>query len=1069
MINKLIEICLRNRFLVISFYLLVIFGGVFGLKHVNMDVIPDIGENQCIVFTDWPGRSPQDVEDQVTYPLTVNLLGVPGVKVIRSQSGFGFSMIFIIFQEKIDFYWARSRVLERLNFIQALLPKDVIPRLGPDATGLGQIFWYTVEGPGYDLGQLRSIQDWYVRYQLNAVEGVSEVAGVGGFVKQYQIDVDPNKLFAHGITTADVYEAVRKSNIDVGAKVVENRSMEFIIRGLGFIKNVTDIENITVGSYNGVPVFIKNIGTVQVGGDFRRGALDKEGAEVAGGIVIMRQGQNPLEVIKRIKKKIKEIEPGLPEGVKIVPFYDREGLIYRVIDTLREALIEEIIITSVVVALFLLHVRSIIICVLGFPISILISFLGMYLMGIDSNIMSLTGIAIAIGEVSDMAIIMTENIFRNLAEQKDKKPRAQIILDASKEVGSSIFFAALTTICMFFPVFGLTGQEGKLFKPLAWTKTFAIGASVVMSITLVPILCTYFIKGKLKPMEENFTSRTLLRGYEPILRWVLNHKRTFLAIPLVIVISSAFLAKRLGREFMPPLDEGSILFMPVMLPSVSLTEAFKMMQKQDMIIKSFPEIETVVGKLGRADTATDPAPVEMFETLVALKPEDEWRKKKIEYKFLNHVPSFFHPVFHFFLPDERTITKQELIQEMDEAMRIPGVANIWTQPIVNRIDMLATGIRTSVGVKVFGPDLNVIQQLALDVEKALRDVPGVADLYAERVTGKPYLEYKIKREEIARYGVNIRDVQDIIETAIGGENITTTVEGRHRYPVRVRYMRELRDNFDALKRIYIPSSTGQQIPITQVADIHYVMGPAMISSENALLRAYVLMNVRGRDPMSFVEEASKVVAQKVMLPHGYFIQWSGQFENQIRARKRLQILVPLSQFIGFILIFMAFKSIPQTMFILFAGIPTAIAGGVILLYLFGYNFSVAVWVGFISIFGIVDDDSVLITTYINDLFGERKMRSVQEIRDTILLAGTRRIRPCMMTAATTFIGLLPILWSTGAGSEIAKPMAIPSIGGMAMALVSVFVVPCLNAWHKEYKFKKALKKDPGITETGILV
>ena len=513
---------------------------------------------------------------------------------------------------------------------------------------------------------------------------------------------------------------------------------------------------------------------------------------------------------------------------------------------------------------------------------------------------------------------------------------------------------------------------------------------------------------------------------------------------------------------MPPLDEGSILFMPVMLPSVALTDALKVMQKQDMIIKSFPEIDMVVGKLGRAETPTDPAPVEMFETVVALKPKDEWRKKKIEYKFLTYTPSFLHPVFHWILPDERTITKQELIQEL-------GVANIWTQPIINRIDMLATGIRTSVGVKVFGPDLNVIQQLAIDVEKALHDVPGVADLYAERVTGKPYMEYKIKREEIARYGVNIRDVQDIIETAIGGENITTTIEGRERYPVRVRYFRELRDNFDALKRIYVSSSTGALIPLTQVADVRYVMGPAMISSENALLRAYVLMNVRGRDPMGFVEEAFRVVAQKAMLPHGYFVQWSGQFENQVRARKRLQILVPLSMFVGFILIFVAFKSIPQTMFILFAGIPTAIAGGVWLQYLFGYNFSVAVWVGFISIFGIVDDDSVLITTYINDLFGKRKMKSIRDIRETILMAGTRRIRPCMMTAATTFIGLIPILWSTGAGAEVAKPMAIPSIGGMAMALVSVFIIPCLNAWHKEHKLTKALKKDPGIAETGMII
>ncbi|HHT9111019.1 MAG TPA: efflux RND transporter permease subunit [Candidatus Brocadiaceae bacterium] len=1069
MINKLIELCLKNRFLVICFYLMVMFGGVFGLKNVNMDVIPDIGENQCIVFTDWPGRSPQNVEDQVTYPLTVNLLGVPGVKVIRSQSGFGFSMIFIIFQDKTDFYWARSRVLERLNFVQTLLPKDVVARLGPDATGLGQIFWYTVEGEGYDLGQLRSIQDWYIRYQLNAVEGVSEVAGVGGFVKQYQVDVDPNKLLAYNMTVGMVYDAVGKSNIDVGAKVVENNNMEFIIRGLGFIKSVEDIENITVGSYNGVPIFVKNIATVQVGGDFRRGALDKEGAPVAGGIVIMRQGQNPLEVIKRVKKKIKEIEPGLPPGVKIVPFYDREGLITRVIDTLKDALIEEIIVTSIVVVIFLLHVRSIFICCLGFPVSILVSFLGMYFMGIDSNIMSLTGIAIAIGEVSDMSIVMAENIYRNLIEQKDKKSRAEIIFDASKEVGGSIFFAALTTIFMFFPVFGLTGQEGKLFTPLAWTKTIAIASSVIMAITLTPVLCTFLLKGKLKPMEDNYASRMLLNGYQPVLRWVLDHKKTFLAIPLVIVISSIFVAKRIGREFMPPLDEGSILFMPVMLPSVSLTEAIEICKKQDMIIKSFPEVDTVVGKIGRAETPTDPAPVEMFETVVALKPKEEWRKKKIEYKFLNYIPSFIHPVFHWILPDERRITKQEIIKEMDEGARIPGVANIWTQPIVNRIDMLSTGIRTSVGVKVFGPDLNVIQQLAFDVEKALRDVPGVADLYAERVTGKPYLEYKIKREEIARYGINIRDVQDIIENAIGGENITTTVEGRERYPVRVRYSREYRDNFDALKRIYVPSSSGALIPITQVADIRYVMGPSMISSENALLRAYVLMNVRGRDPLSFVEEASKIVTKKVMLPKGYFIQWSGQYENQVRARNRLQILVPLAMFVGFLLIFMAFKSFPQTMFILFAGIPTAIAGGVWLQYLFGYNFSVAVWVGFISIFGIVDDDSVLITTYINDLFGERKMKGIQDIRNTILMAGTKRIRPCVMTAATTFIGLVPLLWETGAGAEVAKPMAIPSIGGMAMALVSVFIIPCLNAWHKEHKFMKALKKDKCITETGMFV
>ncbi|MEW6074854.1 MAG: efflux RND transporter permease subunit [Candidatus Omnitrophota bacterium] len=1075
MINKLIHYCLRTPFVVFVIYIAVFFWGLWAITNIPVDAIPDIGEKQVIVYTDWPGRSAKDVEDQVTYPLSVSLRGVPGVKTIRASSAFGFSEVYLIFKDSVDYYWARARVLEKLNLASARLPTGVVPVLGPDATGLGQVFWYTVEGKGYSPDTLRSLQDWFIRYQLNSVEGVSEVASIGGFVKQYQIDIDPNKMLAYNVHLGEVMEAVKKSNIDVGAKVVENNAMEYIIRGLGFIKSVEDIENIVLDEYNGVPITVKSIASVQLGPEFRRGALDKEGQEAVGGVVVMRYGENAMQVIHRVKEAIKEIEKGLPTGVRIVPFYDRTELIHRTIGTLREALILELIITMAVVVPFLAHIWAGIMICISLPFSVLLAYIAMYYLKVDANIMSLSGIAIAIGTLVDMGIVMTENAYRHLiihaeAIKKGLKTRLDVVFGAASEVGSAVITAILTTVVSFLAVFALEAQEGKLFRPLAYTKTFTLLASVVVALTLTPVLALYFLKGRLRPPEENFLVKRLQHYYEKILRWCLNHRVGFLLIPATILITSlAFMfpkdtmsiviflvivigvllfllprkvksfialaiitafsvgwfwfAPRIGREFFPPFDEGSILFMPVMRPSVSLTEAIRVIQIQDKIIKSFPEVDMVVGKVGRAESATDPAPVEMFETIITLKPKNQWRKG---------------------------ITKDKLIREMDAALQIPGVSNIWTQPIVNRIDMLATGIRTSVGVKVFGPDLQKIEEIATEVEKVVETIPGAIDLYSEKIVGKPYIEFKIKREQLAKYGVSVREVQDVIEMAIGGENLTTTVEGRERYPVRVRYARELRDNIDALRRVLISVKSGAQVPIAQLVDIYFVTGPAMINSENGLLRAYVLMNVRGRDMVGFVEEASKVVAEKITLPQGYFLQWSGQFENQVRAKKTIAVLLPISLLINFMLIYMNFRSIIKSVFI-FTAVPVTLAGGVWLLAFSGFNFSVAVWVGFIALFGIAVDDGVLMTTYLDDVFRERrnKIKTKQDIAEATLYAGLGRIRPAFLTTVTTIVALLPILFLKGTGAEVMQPMAIPSIGGMMIEMITWFVVPVLYSWREE--------------------
>ncbi|MBU4149400.1 MAG: CusA/CzcA family heavy metal efflux RND transporter [Candidatus Omnitrophica bacterium] len=1050
MINKIIESCLKNRFLVIATFALLIVWGFSSMKETPIDAIPDIGELQVIVYADWPGRSPRDVEDQVIYPLTTGLMGTPKVKVVRSTSAFGFGLVNMIFKEGTDYYWARTRVLERLDFAKRDIPRDVAVTLGPDATALGQIFWYTVEGDGYDLVELRSIQDWYVRYQLTAVEGVSEVASVGGYVKQYQIDIDPNKLLAHDIKIHEVIDSVQKSNIDVGAKVFEEGGIEFIVRGIGFIKKVSDIENIVVGVKEGVPIYIKNIATVTIGPEFRRGALDKEGKEVTGGVILMRYGENPLKVIERIKAKIEELSVGLPKGVKIVPFYDRTGLIMRAIDTLKSALIQEIIITVFVILVFLLHFGGSAVISMVLPIGVLLSFILMRQYGVDANIMSLGGIAIAIGVMVDSGCVLVENIYRRLAtrlkelgvERLAPDERLNVCISGAQEVGKPVLFALLTTIVGFIPVFVLTGQAGKLFRPLAFTKTFAMGAAAVIALMLLPTLCYYFLRGRLRPVEKNRTAQALHKGYNPIIRWSLEHKGIVVLISIAVVVIGLLCGSLMGQEFMPPLNEGDLLFMPVFLPGASLTQVMDVMKKQDIIIKNeFPEVEWVVGKLGRAETATDPAPVGMIESIIHLKDRKFWRKG---------------------------MTREKLIQEIQEKTRMPGVSPIMTQPIRNRIDMLATGIQTPVGIKVFGTDLDKIVEIAVEIEGIVSGVEGAVSPYAERTSNRPYFEIDIDREKAARFGVKIGDIQHIIMTAIGGMNLTTTVEGRERYPVRVRYLRELRDSPEALERIFIPTPGGEHIPLTQVATLKRVPGPAVINSEDTQAYARVFVNVN-QDVIGlidFVEEAQKAVKEKIdngelKLPPGYFISWSGQFESEMESRKKLipSLIIALSVIL--ILLYMAFKNF-SSLIILSTGIPVSLMGGIILLFILGFNFSTAVWVGFIALFGVATDNAVVLLSTLDDLFKKKVPKTIEDIRKTIIEGGLLRVRPAMMTTTTTIIALIPVMLSTGTGSEIMKPMASPTVGGLITATLSnLILVPVLYCWIKERQFLKVKRKGEG--------
>ena len=1061
LISWLIDWSLRNRFLVACGTLLIIAWGIWAVRHTPVDAIPDLSENQVIVFADWSGRSPQEVEDQVTYPLSTNLQGLAAVKEVRASSMFGFSLLTVVFEDKIDNYFARTRVLERLSFLQALLPEGVTPQLGPDATGLGWVFQYYLKvdpskssgtgdpdaaSGGFDLGTLRSLQDFFIRYQLASVEGVAEVASIGGFVRQYQVAVDSGKMRQAGVNLREVMDALADSNINVGGKVIEENGMEFVVRGIGLVSSLDDLRRIAVRSQNGLPIYLEDIAEISIGGDFRRGALDVDGREVVGGVVVMRTGENAMQVIQRVKEKIAQIAPSLPKGVTITPFYDRSGLIDRTIETLRHALIEEILLVTLAHIVFLWHFRSILIVTLPLPISILISFILMQGFGITSNIMSLSGIAIAIGVLVDAGIVMTENVIRH-CEQAEKTFSAvpnrrsdplrtpqyhEVIRHAAHQVGRPIFFAMAIIILAFLPVFALTGQEGKLFHPLAFTKTFAMIGATLLGVTLVPVLCTWLVRGPFHAENENVVMRFLMGLYRPALEFALRHGRIVLFGAAALLAAAVFLATRIGSEFMPPLNEGSLLFMPVLLPSTSLTEVKRVMAWQDRVIKSLPEVESVAGKLGRAETPTDPAPVEMIETTIMLKPQEAWRSG---------------------------MTKEKIIAELSEKLSlIPGYVPGFLQPIENRILMLSTGIRAQLGIKVLGPDLETIQQVAYEIEDLVRRVPGAAGVAASRTQGKPYVEILPDRLALARYGLNIRDLMDVVEIGLGGLNVSTTIEGRARYPIQLRLARDERDDIEKIGSILIPAMDGFSVPLGQVASIRRASGASEISSEDGLLRVFVQSNVRGRDLGGFVREVQERIAREIDLPAGVTLKWSGQYESQLSAQRTLMLIVPVVLLIIFMLLSVVFHSVMEAAHVILA-VPFALTGGALLQYLLGYNFSVAVWIGYIALFGTAIQTGVVMVVYLEEALKNRQKEKgssfgLQDLKSAVIDGAMLRLRPKVMTVGTVIASLLPIMWSTRTGAEIMKPLATPVIGGMLSSLLHVLVVtPVLFYWLRRRTLK----------------
>ena len=1241
MLNSIIRFCLENKLVVGLFVVMVVFWGVLVAPFdwdiswlprdpIPVDAIPDIGENQQIVFTEWMGRSPQDVEDQITYPLTVSLLGVPGVKTIRSHSFFGFSSIYVIFEDEIEFYWSRSRVLEKLNSLSAgTLPVNVQPALGPDATALGQIFWYTLEGydadgnptGGWDLHELRSIQDWQVRYALLAAGGVSEVASVGGFVQEYQIDVDPDAMRAYDVKLDEVFNAVRMSNVDVGARTIEINRVEYIIRGLGFLKNLEDIEKSVIKVTDNVPITLKQVANVTLGPALRRGALDKAGAEAVGGVVVVRYGENPLDVINNVKTKIEDISPGLPKKtlpdgtvsqVKIVPFYDRTGLIYETLGTLNTALVEEILVTIIVVIVMVLHFRSSILISGLLPLSVLMCFIAMKLGGVDANIVALSGIAIAIGTMVDMGIVVCENILKHQAAAKPGENSLEVIFRATQEVGGAVLTAVSTTVISFLPVFTMEAAEGKLFKPLAYTKTFALLASVVVALTVIPPFAHMLFSGRVKrkrlldalfaalivggvvaaslisirvgllviafglyhfaspwmPERVKGSITTIISGvavfvvavvlsehwlplgpekgtlrnlvfvlgiiggmlslillfqyiYEPILRWCLRNKAAFLCIPACLILfggvawlgveslfgfmpgfvkdsrlytSAEATFPGLGKEFMPTLDEGSYLYMPTTMPHASIGECLDVLQKLDMAINAIPEVEQVVGKLGRVESPLDPAPISMVESVINYKPEYRIDRNghRMRFAYDAVTEEYRRDESGELIPDphgrpyrnwrEQIRSADDIWKEITKAARIPGTTSApKLQPIAARIVMLQSGMRAPMGVKIKGADLETIERVGLEMESLLKDVPSVqADaVIADRIVGKPYLEIDIDRDAIARYGVKIRQVQDVIEVAIGGRRITTTIEGRERYPVRVRYMRELRDSVESLAAILVPTPTGAQIPIRDLAEIRYVRGPQVIKSEDTFLIGYVLFDKKpGYAEVDVVEDCQRLLSERIASgefdPEGVTVTFAGTYENQVRSEKKLRIVLPLALFVIFMILYFQFRSVPRTLLV-FSGILVAWAGGFQMLWLYSqpwfldfsvfgvhmrdlfqvqpYNLSVAVWVGFLALFGIATDDGVILGTYLKQSFEKRMPNTVEGIREATVYACKRRIRPCLMTVTTTILALIPILTSTGRGSDVMVPMALPSFGGMTVVLVTVFVVPVLYCLIEEWKLR----------------
>ncbi len=1036
MIDKLIAFSARNGFVVLLLIVAITGGGVWAIRQTPIDAIPDLSDVQVIISANWEGRSPTLVEDQVTYPIVTALLSAPQVKVVRGFSYFDVAFVYVIFEDGTDPYWARSRVLEYLNGLQGRLPAGVTPVLGPDASGVGWGFEYAlVDRTGKtDLARLRTLNDWYVQYWLRSVPGVAEVAPVGGYVKQYQVEIDPNALVAYGMSIDMVIAAIRQSNNDVGGRVVEWTGREYMVRGRGYLTGVADIEMVSLGARpNGTPVLVKDVGRVQIGSDMRRGVADLNGeGDVAGGIVVIRSGVDTYSVIENIKTAVTgRIQPALPEGVELVTTYDRSELIERSISNLREKLIEEGIIVSLVCVVFLWHVRSALVAILTLPLAILLSFVAMKALGVGSNIMSLGGIAIAIGAMIDAAIIMIENAHKHLEHDTGTGYRTDIIIKAAQEVGRPLFFSLLIITVSFLPIFTLEGQEGRLFHPLAFTKTFAMGFAALTSVLVVPFLMVLFIRGRIPKEERNPVNRFLIWAYHPFVRFVLRHRAITLIAALLLMASTVPIYLKLGSEFMPPLYEGTLLYMPITLPGASVQTAQQILTLQDKLIKSVPEVASVFGKAGRALTATDPAPLEMIETVINLKPESEWRPG---------------------------MTVERLEAELDQTVRLPGVVNAWTMPIKGRVDMLSTGIRTPVGIKIFGPKLETINEIGTQIEGAIASVAGTRNVFAERVTGGYYLDFTIKRDQIARYGLTIQDVEMVIESAIGGANITTTIEGRERFPVSVRYQRAYRSDLNTLKRTLIATPGGAQIPIEQVADISVSSGPTVIRTEQAQLLGYVYVDVAGRDIGGYVEDAKRVVAEMVKLPEGYTLEWSGQYEYMMRAAARLRIVIPVTLLIVIVLLYFSTRSAAKILIVLLA-VPFSLIGAFWLIYLLGYNMSVAVWVGIIALAGVDAETGVVMLLYLDQSFAQFKaagrMNSLADLQEAVEDGAVKRIRPKMMTVMAILMGLLPIMWSHGAGADVMKRIAAPMVGGVvtsfALELLIYPVVYTLWKWHAEVK------------------
>ena len=1083
MINRVIEFSGNNKFLVFILIGFAVIAGLWSMLNIPLDAIPDLSDTQVIVYSRWD-RSPDIMEDQVTYPIVTSMLGAPRVKDVRGFSDFGYSFVYIIFEEGTDIYWARSRTLEYLSSVLPRLPQGVQTELGPDATGVGWVFQYALidESGKHSLAELRSLQDWFLRYQLKSVPGVAEVAPLGGFVRQYQVNVDPNRLQAYNIPIMKVVEAVRSGNNDVGGRLLEFSGTEYMVRGRGYAKSTDDIGNIVLmNTEGGVPVRVKDVGDVVLGPDIRRGIADWNGeGDVVSGIVVMRQGENALEVIDNVKKKIHELEPGLPKGVKIVTAYDRSDLIHRSIETLSHTLIEEMVVVAIVIFVFLWHIPSAIIPVVTIPIAIIISFIPMKLMGVSSNIMSLGGIAIAIGAMVDAAIVVVEQTHKKL-EEWDRTGRKEdyhrVVINAVKEVGGPSFFALLVIAVAFLPVLTLEAQEGRLFKPLAYTKNFSMIIAAVLAITLDPAMRLMFthmnnfsfrprwlarvanavLVGKIHSEENHPISKILIRIYDPICRWSLRWKYFVIAAAVLMVIVTIPIYERLGSEFMPPLDEGTLLFMPSTLPGISITEAQQLMQVQDKIIKQFPEVHSVLGKAGRAETSTDPAPLSMMETTIVLKPQDEWRKRDTWYSDWTWAPGWVRSVFRRITPDH--ITTDQLVEEMNQALSLPGVSNAWTMPIKGRIDMLTTGVRTPVGIKVYGSDLKEIERIGTEIESLLPRIEGTRNVFAERTGGGYFVDFEWKREELARYGLSIDDVQGVLMSAVGGENVTTTIEGRERYPVNVRYMRDFRSDLSRLNRVLVPAMNGtMQIPVSQLAEVKLTSGPGMLRDENGMLNGYVYVDVAGRDVGSYVEEAKKVVRESVQLPAGYMLIWSGQYESMERVRERLTIILPVTLFLIVMLLYLNTKSLTETSLILLA-VPFSAVGAIWFLYLLGYNMSIGVWVGLIALLGVDAETAVFMLLYLNiayeDAKKEGKLRSLKDLQDAIHDGAVKRVRPKFMTVATMFMGLIPIMWATGAGADVMRRIAAPMIGGILTSFILELVVyPAIYEvwkWHSEVK------------------